>query len=427
MNRIRQAEPTASAPIVIVGGGVIGVCCALALARRGASVVVLERDEIGGAASFGNAGTVSPGHAPINGPGRWRELMRSMIDPLSPLYISPRLSPRLARWLWTFARHCDPAHVEHCRAVMEPFARETPALHDKIGADGPPDLGYGSEGYVEVFRTDRGRHTAAHEAEYARKLGFHPQELDTDQLRELEPSLNDSVLGGYQHDEGRTMDPFRYVEVVADLATRLGASIRTGVEVEEVVTQESRAVGVRTADRELIMASGIVLATGAYSPYLYRRLGCPLPIEPAKGYHLDLGGAEGATPGVGHPCLLVERAVFCTPLPGRLRLAGTLEFSGLNDDLRKPRLEQLMRGASDYLDGIDRAPVVSEWCGLRPCTPDGLPVVGPLPGWDGVFAATGHAMLGLTFGPATGEALADLILTGSPGLPLAGLDPARFR
>ena len=131
-------------------------------------------------------------------------------------------------------------------------------------------------------------------------------------------------------------------------------------------------------------------------------------------------------PQVGHPFLLVERAVFCTPLPGRLRLAGTLEFSGLNHDMRRPRLEQLTRSAEDYLDGIDAAPIVSEWCGLRPCTPDGLPAVGPLPGWEGVFAATGHAMLGLTFGPATGEALADLILAGESDSPLAGLDPSRF-
>ena len=113
-------------------------------------------------------------------------------------------------------------------------------------------------------------------------------------------------------------------------------------------------------------------------------------------------------------------------MPGRTRLAGTLEFSGLNHDLRRPRLEQLTRGAERYFDSLEETEVVSEWCGLRPCTPDGLPVVGALPGWPSVFAATGHAMLGLTFGPATGEALADLLLTGRSTPPLAALSPARF-
>ncbi|MFQ5530555.1 MAG: NAD(P)/FAD-dependent oxidoreductase, partial [Gemmatimonadota bacterium] len=333
----------------------------------------------------------------------------------------------LAAWLWTFARHCGTAHVEHCRRVMQPFARTSPALHDEIAAEAPADLGYRTDGYLEIFRTSGGRTTAEHEAAYAGRLGFTPHALDADQVRDREPSLTTTVLGGFQHDEGRTMDPFKFVEHVANLARRHGARFRTGVEIEQVATAGGRAVGVRTKAGEEIVAAAVVLATGAYSPHLYRRLGCPLPVQPAKGYHLDLGGGSDGAPAVSHPCLFVERAVFCTPLPGRLRLAGTLEFSGLNHDLRRPRLEQLTASAADYVDGVVGAPVTSEWCGLRPCTPDGLPAVGPLPGWEGIFAATGHAMLGLTFGPTTGEALADLVLTGESGLPLTGFEPARFR
>lgn len=427
MTPLPRAALQDSAPIVVVGGGVIGVCCAWSLARRGAPVLLLERGEIGHGASFGNAGTISPAHPPINGPGRWRELIRSMVDPLSPLYIPPQLSPGLARWLWAFARHCSAAHLEHCRQVTQPFARVSLALHDEIVAGAPGDIGYTSEGYLEIYRTAAGRTTAAQEAEYARKQGFAPRAIEAAELKAGDPMLSDTVLGGYHHTEGRTMDPFRFVEHVAGLARTHGASIRSGTEAVEVITRRDRVVGVRTTTGEELEAGAVILATGAYSPNLYRRLGCPLPVQAAKGYHVDLGGSAATTPAIGRPYLLVERAVFCTPLPGRLRLAGTLEFSGVNDEIRRPRLEQLTRSAEQYLDGIDTAPVSSEWCGLRPCTPDGLPAVGPLPGWKGVFAATGHAMLGLTFGPATGEALAELILTGRSELPLAGLDPARFR
>ncbi len=425
-----SAQPTTPrdpAPIVIVGGGVIGVCCAYSLARRGAPVLVVERDEVGRAASFGNAGTVSPGHPPINGPGRWRELIRSMIDPLSPLYIPPRLAPGLARWLWAFSRRCSPAHLDYCRRVSEPFARISQSLHDEIGADAPVNLGYAADGYFQIYRTPAGQAVAAHEAEYAQQQGFAPRFVEAGPLRDSEPALTDSVLGGYHHTEGRTMDPFRFVEHVADLARGHGALFRTGVEVSEVITRQQRVVGVRTESGEEIEASCVILATGAYSPALYQKLGCPLPVQAAKGYHVDLGGSAGETPAINHPYLLIERAVFCTPLPGRLRLAGTLEFSGINDDIRRPRLEQLTRSTRQYLSGIDTPAVSSEWCGLRPCTPDGLPVIGPLPGWQGMFAATGHAMLGLTFGPATGEALAELILTGRSELPLSGFDPKRFR
>ena len=415
----------ATNPTVIVGGGVIGVCCAYSLARRGADVLVLERDEIGGAASFGNAGTVSPGHPPINGPGRWRELLRSVTDPVSPLYISPRLAPGLLPWLWSFARHCGADHLEYSRQVMEPFARASLDLHDEIGGTAPAGVGYTREGYFEVFRSAGGRRMAAHEAEFARRQGLAPREMRRSELLERDPGLNDTIEGGYHHSAGRTMDPFRFVEHVADLAKKEGARVRSGVEVVEVVTKGGQAEGVRTANGEVIESHAVVIATGAYSPDLYAGLGCPLPVQPAKGYHVDLVAQPGV-PVPRAPYLLVETAVFCTPMPGRTRLAGTLEFSGLNHDLRRPRLEQLTRGAERYFDSLEETEVVSEWCGLRPCTPDGLPVVGALPGWPSVFAATGHAMLGLTFGPATGEALADLLLTGRSTPPLAALSPARF-
>lgn len=329
----------------MVGGGVVGLCCARSLARRGVPVVVLERDEIGRGASFGNAGTISPAHPPINAPGRWRELIRSMVDPLSPLYIPPRLDPGLWKWLLSFARHCGRDHVEHCRRVMAPLARVTPDLHDEIarlGEEEPGiDLGYRADGYLEIFRTRGG---------------------------------------------GRA-----------------------------VVTPEGE-----------LEASAVILATGAYSPDLYDALGCPLPVVPAKGYHVDRPNSAPGTPRLDTACLLVETAVFCTPMPGRLRLAGTLEFSGIDHDLRERRLRQLTRGARLYLEGLDEAPASSRWCGLRPCTPDGLPVVGPLPGSAGVYAATGHAMLGLTFGPVTGELLAELLVDGESSIPIDGLDPGRF-
>ncbi len=148
----------------------------------------------------------------------------------------------------------------------------------------------------------------------------------------------------------------------------------------------------------------MVLATGAYSLELSRKLGLRLPLQAGKGYHRDRDLSAGGTPSLNSTCMLGEASVFCTPLEGVVRFAGTMEFSGVNHEMRRARLDQLTNAAGRYLNGMGEAESRSEWCGLRPCIADGLPAIGSLPNHPGVFLATGHAMLGLTLGPVTGEA-----------------------
>ena len=131
-------------------------------------------------------------------------------------------------------------------------------------------------------------------------------------------------------------------------------------------------------------------------------------------------------PALRRAVLLGENSVFCTPMQGFVRFAGTLEFSGVNHKLRRGRLKQLTKGAQPYLRGMEEAPATSEWCGLRPCLPDGLPAIGPATPGSNVFVATGHAMLGLTLGPITGKLVAEYVLDGAPSLDLSALRVDRF-
>ena len=170
----------------------------------------------------------------------------------------------------------------------------------------------------------------------------------------------------------------------------------------------------------------MVLATGAYSLELARKLGCRLPIQPGKGYHRDFEVGDGGAPPLAAAYLLSETSIFCTPMAGRVRFAGTMEFSGLNHRMRPARLAQLTTGAGQYLEGLGTRRMTSEWCGLRPCSPDGLPVVGPVPGQPKIFVATGHAMSGLTLGPVTGSLIADLVTGATPSVDIRPLEPARF-
>jgi D-amino-acid dehydrogenase len=411
---------------VIVGGGVIGACCAYYLATRGARVTVLERDGIGKAASYGNAGTIAPGHGPVNKPGRVKQALTSLFDPLSPLYLAPRWEPALIQWLWDFRRTCTERHVRAAMDTLAPLGHATISLFDGLLAAENLDCGYRQAGYHEAFLTKPAFHAAQKEAALMRQYGYNPQSFDGAALRGREPALKRDIVGGVFCPEGATVNPYRFVTELADRAAEYGATFESDVIVSEVITRHNRVAGVRTADGDVREADAVLLATGAYSPGLARGLGLRLPIQAAKGYHRDRTPREGETPRLQRTCMLGESSVFCTPMDGFLRFAGTLEFSGVNHTIRAPRLEQLTNAAKMYLEGVADVPSQSEWCGLRPCTSDGLPVMGQVPGYGGAFVATGHAMLGLTLAPVTGKLMAEYVLDGSPSIDIAALSPDRF-
>ncbi|MEJ2481758.1 MAG: FAD-dependent oxidoreductase [Gemmatimonadota bacterium] len=422
----------------MIGGGVIGISTAYYLARQGARVLVLERGDLAEGASRGNAGMISPGHPPINGPGRVWQAIRSLGDPLRPLYIATRWDPALVRWLWAFARYCTDSHLEYAMAALAPLGLATPEIFESLVAQEDLDCDYRPSGYLEVCRTERGLASVRREARLIGRHGFETKELSAAALREREPVIRGDVAGGFEHADGSTVNPSRFVKELARAAENHGARIRTGVSVDRIEVSGDRVTGVRirgdaargrgegSRGGETIEADTVVVATGSYSGDLLERLGVGLPIQPAKGYHEDRDPGEAGTPRLSLPCLLVERSVFCTPMDHFVRFAGTLEFSGLNHEIRPDRLEQLMRSASLYLDGVERAEALDVWVGLRPCTPDGLPAIGALPGFRGLYTATGHGMLGLTLGPVTGKLLAERILEGRTSLPIEPFDPGRF-
>lgn len=411
--------------VVVVGGGVIGLSCAYHLARRDARVVVLERERIGAGASWGNAGTVSPGHPPLNKPGRVAEGLRRLLDPTSPLYIHPSWNPGLWRWLVGFARHCTREHRERAVALMAPLGMRSLRLFDELVREERIECDYRREGYYDVCATEAGLGEAREEAALVVPHGYRPEVLDGDELRKREPALGPRVLGGVFHPEAASMDPGLFLERFARVIARRGIEIREGVRATSVVVEGGRARGVAFADGAVERADAVVLATGALGLDLARRLGTELPVQPGKGYHRDVPIGPNGAPRLRISCVLNEAAVFCLPLETAVRLAGTMEFSGANLVMRRERLEQLTRAGRLYLPGIGTARPVSEWCGLRPMSVDGVPIVGPLPGVEGVSVATGHGMLGLTLAPVTGELIARQVL-GADDPALAGLSPARF-
>ncbi|MGB1657270.1 MAG: NAD(P)/FAD-dependent oxidoreductase [Longimicrobiales bacterium] len=411
--------------MIVVGGGVIGISAAYELARAGAAVTVLERDRVGAGASSGNAGTIAVGHPPLNRPGRIAQAIRQMTDSSSPLFVKPRVDPGLWRWLVGFARYCTDAHVQHCMHVMAPLGRHALSAFARLLEEERIECEYTPGGYLEVCSTEAGMEGVRHEAEIIEGHGYRPEVIDGDEVRRREPALGPDRIGAVHYPESATLIPSLFLARLTAAAERRGVRIRSGAEVAAVTHHRGRVTGVTLGSGETVGGDAVVLATGPYSRQLARPFGVRVPVQPGKGYHRDVDIGPNGAPPLRIACVLAEHSVFCTPMDSAIRFAGTMEFSGENDVMRPERLRQLTHAARAAFPDMGTARPRSEWCGLRPMSMDGLPIVGPVPGVEGLVLATGHGMLGLTLGPITGEIVASQVLGGSDSR-AKGLLPDRF-
>lgn len=414
------------AEILVIGGGPVGACAALELARSGARVTLVEREEsvcppVSGA--HANCGLIAPSFVePLAAPGALGQGLRWLLDGTSPFYITPRPSPSLASWLLQFRAACRPGPAEASMPVLRELHVQSARLHDELGREHGHRWHYRQNGELQVYESDQGLQAALADMDKAAALGVQGEALTPQEVRDRLPGLLVSVAGGVLHPEEGHLDPALFTRGVATLAESAGARVRTGT---EALAIDSSGGSVRvTTTRGDLTAHQVVLANGAWSAALARDVGLRLPIEPAKGYSIDLERPDGF-PEL--PVYVGEAHMVITPIAGALRLGGTLELAGWDLRVRPKRLQGLRRAAERTFGlGADH-PVRQIWRGPRPVTPDGLPVVGRAPRHQRVIVATGHCMLGLSLAPYTGRLVAQLAAGASPSTDLAPLSPQRFR
>ncbi len=405
-----------------MGAGIVGVSAAYYLARRGHRVTLIEKGEVGCGVSFGNAGIIAVGHPPLPRPGLVKQVLRWMLDGGSPLYVPLRFDPAMFRWFWRFRRACTEEHFRYCMAMLSRLGRESKACFEQILDDEPIPCEH-HQGWREVFLTEKALARGRHEAELLETYGFEIEVLDGDELRRRDPAFRDDVIGAVHFVESSFMEPYQFLVELCKRAEAHGAEVRTNTQVLDLVVRDGRVVGAKLDTGQVLEADAIVLAAGIWTTRLAARIGIKVPMQAGKGYHQHITRPD--------PCpkvatVLAERHVAATPMPGVLRLSGTVEFSGINHDLVQRRLDMLTAAARHYLRGLGQTQTVSQWCGLRPCTADGLPVVGWAPRPAGVFVATGHARMGFTLGPVTGRIVSECILDNEPSIDITAMRVDRF-
>ena len=414
--------PPAPLDVVVVGAGIVGVSAALWLQRDGHRVTIVDRAGPGQGTSFGNGGVLAASSVvPVTGPGLPLALPALLAGRDSPLFVDWRYLPRAAPFLARYLRNCGAARTREIVAALTPIIGDSLVQHQALADGTPAGRWLRPADYIHVYPDRRSFEAERFAWELRRAAGFAWTGIDAPALRAREPLLDPRFgFAVALPEHGVIRDPGRYVVDLAAHAESQGAVLRRA-DVGSVIVEAGRAGGVM-AGGEAIRADAVVLATGVWSKALVAPLGLHVPMESERGYHLELH-APSAMPA--DPLMIAAGKFVVTPMDGRIRVAGLLEFAGL-DAPPNPRafaqLERLVRAALPGLAWRD----TSRWMGHRPAPADSIPVIGEVPAARGAWLAFGHHHVGLTGGPRTGRMVADLIAGRRSNIDLAPYRPDRF-
>lgn len=400
--------------VIVIGGGVIGTACAYYLNKSGCDVTIVEQKTVGSGASHANCGFVSPSHIlPLAGPGVMGKTLKAMFSPNSPFSIKPRFDPALWSWLIRFARRCNQRDMLAAGKAIQSLLNESRRLYDELFATEPLDVEWETRGLLFVFLTkaamDHHEHTDQFVGEH---FGLRAVRYDGDAVTKLEPALKSGLAGGWHYASDAHLRPDKLMSSWRRLLESRGVTIREQCEFRGFVSSNQRATRATTSTGDL-EADAYIVATGAWTPLLNRQLGCKIPIQPGKGYSMTMA-RPAKCPAM--PLMFEEHRVAVTPMQSGYRLGSIMEFAGYDSTIKPSRMDLLRNGASHYLHEPTGEPIVEQWYGWRPMTPNSMPIIDRPPALENVYVVAGHNMLGLSMSTGTGKLVADLLMQRTPAI-----------
>ena len=408
--------------VVIVGAGICGVSTAIWLQRDGHEVILVDKAGPAEGTSYGNAGVLaSASVVPVTVPGLLKKAPKMLLDPNQPLFLRWSYLPKLLPWLIRYLKHANAADTLRIADALFPIIGDSLADHQALAAGTGAEKWIAPSDFVSAYR-DRSHYEGdTFGWSIRRKLGFEIEELEGAAFTEYDASFGPEIgfgvrVGGHGH----IKDPGRYVKDLAAHVENEGGRLVIA-DVTDVVRDGGRAVGVR-AGGETIDADAVVITTGIWSGSLLGRLGVKVPLESERGYHLEFWEPSRMPKA---PTMVASGKFVATPMDGRLRLAGIVEFGGTEAPPSRAPVDFLKRQAELAFPGL-RYTKTEEWMGHRPAPADSIPIIGELPGVKNAYTGFGHHHVGLTGGPKTGRLLSQLIAGRQPNLDLARYSPSRF-
>jgi D-amino-acid dehydrogenase len=413
--------------VLIVGGGVIGLSSAYELAKRGVEVTVIDKGEAGFGCSYGNAGWLTPCFSmPLPMPGMFFKSIKWMLDPESPLRIHPRPSWLLVSWLTRFLLSMNERKMLRSVGSLVEISKYSLDAYAKLSADTGHDIRFSPKGLLMACNTRDGLDYAVQEMNLVANHGVPGRSMGAEELRAFEPALTGKLEGGVFFPNEAHAEPLEVVRALAHGVQKLGGRIIPQTELIDcrmVGEGKSRKIHSIRTTKGIFQADQYLFATGSWSTGVGRMLDLNIPIMGGKGYAFI---TKPLSPNPQRPLMLVEKKVAVTPRDGSLRIAGTLELVNNDYAISPRRIDAIVKGARAFMNVPEEFEYTELWRGLRPCSPDGVPIIGYSRKVQNLCLATGHQMLGLQSAPRSGRLVADLMLGEKPAFDPTPFHPDRF-
>ncbi len=408
---------------IIIGGGIIGLCCAYYLKKEGHQVTIIDQSSMDFGASYINAGYLSPSHIiPLAAPGVMKKGLKWMFNPASPLFIKPRLNADFMQWAWAFNKSCSVKNVNRGIPAIKKIAMLSRDLYETIREEENFKFHLEQKGLLMICKTEKMLKEEIRVAALAKEEGLPVREISIDELKQMQPDTKVDALGAVLYECDWHSTPNTFMEEMKSYLESVGVIFLKNEEIKDLTVTKGKIISVNNATKTYT-ADEFVLAAGSWSGLLSKKLGIKLLLEAGKGYCINSERDLGIT----MPALLAEAKVAITPMQGFTRFAGTMEIAGINHNINKVRIEAISNAAQQYFPEINltAAEKDASTSGLRPLSPDGLPYIGRSSRCTNLTIAAGHAMLGWSMGTATGKLVSEIISDKKPSLDLDVYHPDR--
>jgi len=410
---------------VIIGGGVIGLFSAYYLHKSGWEVDVLEQGDLSDNCSFGNAGMVTPSHfVPLASPGMVEQGIKWMFNSKSPFYVKPSLNRELIGWGFKFVKSATKKHVERSAAGLRDISLLSRNLYHEFETDSGIDFGLQDKGILMLFKSAKVEEEEIHLAEKATNLGLDAQYLTPEETRKVQPGIALDILGAVHYHCDSHMSPNKLMTGLVKYLEAQGVRIHRNTEVTGINHTADKITSVTTKDKEYT-GDNYLIAGGSWSPGIAKLAGLNIPLMPGKGYSFMV---NNPVKQMTVPSILCEARVAITPMNGGIRFGGTMEIGKINTRVNMNRVKGIVEAVPQYFPEFKlEVPAEKDvWFGFRPCSPDGLPYIGLSNKYKNLAIATGHAMIGLSLGPATGKLIADAFNGEKPVIEAGLFNPNRY-